>query len=167
MVHQLAELLPASRVVALEEEINKNTALQSLLDVLKATGAVAERVEVERAIMSREVLMSTGVGYGIALPHAKIPSVKDFAIALGVSPKGVMYSSLVDDLPARLICMIIGPSGRQAEYLRILAMVMRFLKSEKGKILSAYDLASVHGFTAGYDTREGGPGGHRDGAAGA
>lgn len=165
MVYQLAELLPASRVLEIEEGVSKNHALQSLLDVLNVTGAVEERVEVERAIMSREVLMSTGVGYGIALPHAKLPAVKDFAIALGVSQKGVQYSSLVDDLPARLICMIIGPSGRQAEYLRILAMVMRFLKSEKGKILSAYDLASVHGFTTGYDTREGGPADQRDGVA--
>jgi nitrogen PTS system EIIA component len=166
MVQKLSELLPATRVIALDEGLSKNDALQALLDVLNATGAMDERVEVERAIMSREVLMSTGVGYGIALPHAKIPSVSEFAIALGVSQKGVQYSSLVDDLPARLICMIIGPSGRQAEYLRILAMVMRFLKSEKGKILSAYDLASVHGFTTAYDTREGGPGSQR-GVAGA
>ncbi|MEZ6195948.1 MAG: PTS sugar transporter subunit IIA [Planctomycetota bacterium] len=163
MVHELSKLLPAPRIISLEGVRAKNEALQALLDTLTRTGAIKERVEVERAIMSREVLMSTGVGYGIALPHAKIPSVQDFAIALGVSQQGVSYSSLVDDLPAKLICMIIGPSGQQDAYLRILAMVMRFLKSEKGKILSAFDLAEIHGLTRSYDTSEGGPArGQRD-----
>lgn len=147
----LSDLLPSERIIELEVT-DKKLALQRLLDVLAETGAVARRVEVEQAIFSREVLMSTGVGYGIAVPHAKLGIVDDFAIALGICPAGIAYSSEIDELPVKLICMIVGPAGHQENYLRILGMLMRFLKSEKGKILSAFSLSSVHTFTAGYDT---------------
>ncbi len=153
-IYQLSDLLPESRILKLEVG-SKTAALQSLLDKLAATGAVQERVAVEQAIMSREVLMSTGMGYGIAVPHAKLGAVQEFAMALGICDKGIPYSSVVDDLPVRLIMMIVGPSGRQEDYLRILRMVMRFLKSEKGKILSAYSIGEVHGFTKSYSTDEG------------
>ena len=152
--HLLSDLLPESRIIRLVA-VDKTRALQELLDSMTKTNAIKERVAVEKAILSREVLMSTGMGYGIAVPHAKLPSVQGFAMALGLSEKGVAYSSVVDDMPVRLICMIVGPSGQQEDYLRILRMVMRFLKSEKGKILSAYSIGEVHGFTKSYDTLEG------------
>lgn len=151
--YRLAELLPPSRIVAIEGR-DKTRALQQLLDVLASTGAIAERVAVERAIMSREVLMSTGVGYGIAVPHAKLGTVTDFALALGIAQDGVAYSSVIDDQPVKLLCMIVGPTSQDENYLRILKMVMRFLKSEKGKILSAFSLDEVHGHTLRYDTAE-------------
>ena len=154
----LEQLLTADRVIALDTR-QKTAALQQLLDVFSSTGAIDERVPVEKAVFSREVLMSTGMGYGIAVPHARVASVKEFAIALGVAEIGVPYSSLIDDRPVRLICMIVGPSGHDEDYLRILAMVMRFLKSEKGKILSAFSLEGVHAFTSGHDTSQGGPSG--------
>lgn len=154
-MYKLADLLPESRIIKIKAR-EKTRALQELLDILAQTAAIKERIAVEKAILSREVLMSTGMGYGIAVPHAKLGTVDDFAMALGVCDEGVPYSSVVDDSPVRLICMIVGPSGKQDDYLRILRMVMRFLKSEKGKILSAYSLGEIHGFTRSYDTDEGG-----------
>lgn len=155
-MHKLSELLPPTRIVKLKSR-DKSAAFQSLLDVLSATGAIKDRVSVESAIISREVGMPTGVGYGCAIPHAKVGSVDRFALALGISDEGIEYGSLVDDLPVKLICMVVGPSSLQEDYLRILAMIMRFLKSEKGKILSAWDLAEVHGFTKPYESAGGGP----------
>ena len=155
-MHQLSELLPASRIIDLKG-CDKPLALQRLLDVLAETKAIKERVAAEQAIMSREVLMSTGVGYGIAVPHARLGTVEDFGVALGISQDGINYSSIIDDKPVKLVCMIVGPNGQHDEYLKILAMLMRFLKSERGKILAAYSLGEVHGFTTKYDTSEGGP----------
>lgn len=152
-MHRLEEILPEARIIELGAGA-KIPALQELLDVLTRTGAVSERVAVEEAILSREVLMSTGVGYGIAVPHAKLGTVDDFALALGISRAGIPYSSVIDEQPVKVVCMIVGPSGRQDDYLKILRMVMRFLKSEKGKILSAYSLGEIHGFTSKYETDE-------------
>lgn len=155
-MYQLSELLSAKRIIQLEDA-NKPGALQSLLDSLTLTKAIKERVAVEEAILSREVIMSTGVGYGIAIPHARLGTVQEFAIALGISQTGIDYGSVIDDRPVKLICMVVGPNGRHDDYLKILAMLMRFLKSERGKILSAYSLGEVHGFTQSYNTLVGGP----------
>lgn len=156
-MYQLSELLPASRILQLED-VNKPGALQSILDSLTATKAIKERVAVEEAIFSREVLMSTGVGYGIAIPHARLGTVEEFAVALGISQQGIDYGAVIDDRPVKLVCMIVGPNGQHENYLKILAMLTRFLKSERGKILSAFSLGEVHGFTKTYDTSVGGPG---------
>ncbi|MFT7617299.1 MAG: mannitol/fructose-specific phosphotransferase system IIA component (Ntr-type) [Planctomycetota bacterium] len=156
LMYQLSELLPGGRIIQLEDA-TKPGALQSLLDSLTLTKAIKERVAVEEAILSREVLMSTGVGYGIAIPHARLGTVENFAIALGISQAGIDYGSVIDDKPVKLICMIVGPNGQHDDYLKILAMLMRFLKSERGKILSAYTLGEVHGFTQTYNTSVGGP----------
>lgn len=155
-MHKLSDLLPPSRIIELKAR-EKTPALQALLDVLAATGAIKERVAVEQAIMSREIQMPTGVGYGVAIPHAKCGSVDKFALAMGISQAGINYGSVIDDLPVKIVVMVVGPSSLQEDYLRILAMIMRFLKSEKGKILSAFDLAEVHGFTKHYESSHGGP----------
>ncbi len=155
-MYQLSNLLPSGRILDLEA-LDKAQSLQALLDSLTLTGAIRERVAVEEAIMSREVLMSTGVGYGIAIPHARLGFVDEFAVALGISREGIDYGSVIDDRPVKLVCMIVGPNGQHDDYLTILAMLMRFLKSERGKILSAFSLGEVHGFTKKYDTSAGGP----------
>ena len=155
-MYQLSELLPSTRILNLDQA-DKPASIQALLDSLTQTRAIKERVAVEQAIMSREVLMSTGVGYGIAIPHARLGTVEEFAVALGISQDGILYGGVIDDKPVKLVCMVVGPNGKHDDYLRILAMLMRFLKSERGKILSAYSLGEVHGFTKKYDTSVGGP----------
>ncbi|MCA9322449.1 MAG: PTS sugar transporter subunit IIA, partial [Planctomycetes bacterium] len=60
--HLLSDLLPESRIIRLVA-VDKTRALQELLDSMTKTNAIKERVAVEKAILSREVLMSTGMGY--------------------------------------------------------------------------------------------------------
>ena len=58
-------------------------------------------------------------------------------LALGIATDGVTYGSAVDDDPVRLIFMIAGPEQEQRGYLKLLSTLMKFIKSEKGKILSS------------------------------
>ncbi len=71
--------------------------------------------------------MSTGIGLGIAIPHAKIPSVRDFVVALGKSPNGIEFSSL-DGNPVHFVVMIAGPDRQQERYLQLLARITLKLK---------------------------------------
>lgn len=80
------------------------------------------------AIYKREALVSTGVGLGIAIPHVKIPEVKDYVIAVGRRNDGIEFDSL-DGQPVRLIFMI-GASERQTrDFVKMLASVMHLLKN--------------------------------------
>ena len=146
----LADHLSPEHVLWLESE-DKNAALARLLQALSSSRFVRDPQALQNAIFSREVMMSTGVGYGIAIPHAKIAAVDRFLLALAISPSGIAYGSLVDDQPVKLICMIAGPEGRNAEYLKLLSVLMKFIKSEKGLVLSASHPDEVRRFAATYE----------------
>jgi nitrogen PTS system EIIA component len=132
----LADFLSPDHIVWTKAK-EKDAALSQILGLLSTSPHVKDRKSLEAAIFEREVMMSTGVGYGVAVPHAKIPAVERFMLALGISEEGIPYASAVDDQPVRLVCMIAGPDSSQTTYLRLLSSVMKFVKSEKGRVLSA------------------------------
>ncbi len=116
---------------------SKDEALRQLVEVVCRSAAVRDAAALQQAILSREVMMSTGLGYGVALPHARIAAVEQFVVALGVVPDGIAWGGGMDDDPVRLVAMIAGPDHENAGYLRLLSTLMKFIKSEKGRILSA------------------------------
>jgi mannitol/fructose-specific phosphotransferase system IIA component (Ntr-type) len=132
----LADFLSPEHIVWTKAK-EKTAALGQLLGTLASSSHVKDPRQLEAAILEREVMMSTGVGYGVAVPHAKIPAVDCFMLALGISADGIPYGSVVDDQPVRLICMIAGPDSAQTTYLKLLSAVMKFVKSEKGRLLAA------------------------------
>jgi PTS system nitrogen regulatory IIA component len=82
------------------------------------------------AIIDRERIVSTGIGMGVAIPHAKLPSFDDFFIAIGILQKGIEWEAL-DGALVRLIFMIGGPDDKQTEYLQILSRLTFALKDEQ------------------------------------
>jgi nitrogen PTS system EIIA component len=85
--------------------------------------------DVVKAILKRELLSSTGIGDGVAIPHAKHPSVDRLVGAVAVSPKGVPFDS-VDNDPVFVLVMLISPQERPSEHLRALEGVSRCLKDK-------------------------------------
>ena len=98
--------------------------------------ALAKAPEVEdreaflQAIIDRESILSTGIGLGIAVPHAKISSVQTLIAALGKTKRGINYGAL-DDQPVHIVVMIGANDAQQADYIRALARVTLLLKNEK------------------------------------
>ncbi len=121
------QMIDESRIVDLKAT-TKEEALRELVDVLATSPDVTDREELLNAIYERERVISTGVGIEVALPHVKIPSVKNFVIAIGRSHKGIEFESL-DDKPVYIIVMI-GANDRQAgDFLKVLARLVLKLKS--------------------------------------
>lgn len=120
-------MIDESRIVDLKAE-NKEEALRELVDTLAKSSNVTDRDDLLRAILEREKVISTGVGIEVALPHVKIPSVKDFVIAIGRSHKGIDFESL-DEKPVYIVVMI-GANDKQAgDFLKVLAKLVLKLKS--------------------------------------
>ncbi len=143
----ISRLLTVERIVTLKEDCDKDAALSRLVDVLAKTREVTDKAELSRAITDRERILSTGVGGGIAIPHAKVPSVKRFVAAIGISKKGVPFQSQ-DKKPAHVIVMIAGPENQSEEYIKILARFTAILRKENTvkKILQADGPKAVLGF---------------------
>lgn len=129
-MHNLGEMISEDRVIDLKAE-TKEEALRELVALMAKSDCVTEKDALLRAILEREKTLSTGVGIGVAVPHAMIPEVTDFVIAIGRSHKGIEFDAL-DEKPVLLIVMI-AASARQSrgEYLKVLARLMQKLRNKE------------------------------------
>lgn len=121
--------LSAERVIDLQSS-TKQGAIMELVSLASRSPHVESPQKLEAAILERENIMSTGIGLGIAIPHAKIPSVSDFVVAIGRCREGIDFNSL-DQRPVQIVVLIAGPSEEQKRYLEILAGVTLRLKSDE------------------------------------
>lgn len=123
----LKDILTPERVLRLQST-SKQDALDALVDVLAAAPEVRNRDELAREVDERENLMSTGIGFGIAVPHVRLASVKDLVMAVGVNDRGLEDYASLDDEPVRIICMVAARDGQHAQYLKTLAAISGLLK---------------------------------------
>lgn len=118
---------------------NRNLALEKLIDALDKEGKLQDRQAFHRAILEREKIVSTGIGMGVAIPHAKLEGYRDFFIAIGIQEgRGIEWNAL-DGSPVHIIFIIGGPANQQTEYLNILSRITMAIKDEvrRKKLLKA------------------------------
>lgn len=82
------------------------------------------------AVITREKVVTTGIGMGVAIPHAKMSHFQDFFVAVAILDKGVDWKSL-DGHPVRLVFLIGGPDNKQTEYLKILSSLTLKIKEDQ------------------------------------
>lgn len=100
-----------------------------MVDKLDANKKILDKTKFLEAIKEREKIVSTGIGMGVAIPHAKLPNYDNFFIEIAILRKGVEWHSL-DGTPVRIVFMIGGPDDMQTEYLQILSIITQAIKSE-------------------------------------
>ncbi len=126
----IAKYLDEHLILFLAEE-KKFSAITRLVDLLDARGKLVEKEAFHIAILERENLVSTGIGIGVAIPHAKMPGTSKFFIAIGIQKgEGIDWNAL-DGSVVRLIFMIGGPDNKQTEYLKILSQLTLAIKDEQ------------------------------------
>lgn len=123
---KISKYLDPDCVVFLDKS-NRDDVLHALVDQLESCGKLKNKEAFFEAIMDREKIVSTGIGMGVAIPHAKLPDYDDFFIIIAILQKGVDWHAL-DETPVRLIFMIGGPDDKQTEYLQILSSLTIALK---------------------------------------
>lgn len=107
---------------------DKEGVLRELVQMLYDAGKIKDKEEVLKALLDREALMSTGIGYGIAIPHAKSKSVNNIIVAFGRSEEGVDYQAL-DGEPVYLIFLIMASEDALQLHIKALAKISRLLKN--------------------------------------
>jgi mannitol/fructose-specific phosphotransferase system IIA component (Ntr-type) len=133
----LNEHLSASRVGDLVGK-TKDAVLEEMVGLVCTSDAVADRAALLGAVKERERVLSTGIGLGIAIPHAKIPGVSRFVVAVGRHAHGIDFDA-IDGKPVHLVVLIAGPQDAQDRYLRLLARLSGRLKQDevRRRILAA------------------------------
>ncbi len=104
-----------------------------LVGELVAAGRVpaAACQRVAEAVLRRETLGSTGIGNGVAIPHAKSDDVREVAVAIGRLPKPIDWAA-IDAEPVGLVCLIVTPRDTPAAAQRRLEELMRRLRGDRG-----------------------------------
>ncbi len=118
---------------------DRDDAIEAMIALLDKAGKLQDPGAFHRAIMEREKIVSTGIGMGVAIPHAKLPGYTDFFIAIGIqSKRGIEWNAL-DNEPVHLIFMIGGPDQQQMRYLHILSSLTSAIKDpeRRKKLLKA------------------------------
>lgn len=117
---------------------DKFDAIEELALVFDDTRICSDIHVLIEALKERERMMSTGIGFGIAIPHAKIRAVREIAFAIGISREGIEFDSM-DGKPVYLIILVAAGERQHRDYLKILSRIMTILKNEdiKNQIINS------------------------------
>jgi mannitol/fructose-specific phosphotransferase system IIA component (Ntr-type) len=124
----LGKLLTVDLILPEMRSRERWSAIDELADVLVRSGGIqpSNRQTVVSALRAREETMSTGIGFGIAIPHASCDQVSNVVAAFGRSKEGIEFDSL-DNLPVRFMVMFVVPKDQFQVHLRTLAAIAKFL----------------------------------------
>jgi fructose-specific phosphotransferase system IIA component len=142
----LANLLSEPQIIPEMAARERWDAIGELVDSLVKAGKIeaADRQEVIESIRQREQTMSTGIGFGIAIPHASSSKVTEVVAAFGRSAEGVNFESL-DGAPVNFIVLFVVPKDQFQIHLRTLAAIAKFLndKTVREELGKAPDASSI------------------------
>src|SRR5262245_62186831 len=126
---RLGEFVVREAIIPALTATTKEGVIRAMVESLRDAGQVrpADTEDVVRAILKRELLGSTGIGRGVAIPHTKHQSVERLIGTVAVAPGGVAFESL-DGEPVFVFVLLISPQERPGDHLRALEAVVRTMK---------------------------------------
>ena len=141
---KVSEFISKDRIVIFEKGSEKKEILNKMAEMISKSDNVENKDMFIKDIWERESIMSTGIGLGIAIPHARSKYIKDIVISIGIAKESIEYDAL-DGKPVDFIVMIAANDSQQKEYLRVLAKVALILKSKKKreKLLKANNVDDI------------------------
>jgi fructose-specific phosphotransferase system IIA component len=124
----LGDILSKDQILTDLQATNRWEAIDELINNLVATGKIkAEHHDAIAAVVKkRESSMSTGIGFGIGIPHASTDLITEVVGALGRSRKGVNFDAL-DNQPVNLVMLFLVPQGQFQKHLHTLANIAKLL----------------------------------------
>lgn len=127
---RITEILTKDTITLNIQSSSKSDVVKELVEVLDRAGKLTDKTAYEQAVLDREKQSTTGIGDGIAIPHAKTSAVKEPAIVFGRSVDGVDYESL-DGQPSFLFFMIAAPEGANNTHLEALSKLSSILMKQE------------------------------------
>jgi fructose-specific phosphotransferase system IIA component len=111
---------------------SKSEAIEELVLMAAHSSLVKDREELLRDIMHRENMVTTGIGYGVAFPHAKTRATKGIVIVFGRSQKGIDFDAM-DKKPVFVFFLIAAPEDAIGAHLNVMARLSYIMKSEENR----------------------------------
>lgn len=125
----LTELLTPERVKVPLVGRSKDEVLRELVELALPDADASAKAAILDALQERERVLSTGIGDGVAIPHAKTPLVDNLIVAVGLAESPIEYDAL-DGRPAELFFLLLGPEAAAGAHLKTLSRISRLLRRE-------------------------------------
>ena len=127
---KLSTILELNRVVILEKA-TKQEVLDLLIDKLADTDFVKSKADLQTGIYEREELMSTGIGLNLGIPHVRMSSIRDLALAVALVKNGIDDYESLDSSVVKLVFMIVAREDQHAAHLKLLSHLSSNLKTDE------------------------------------
>ncbi len=124
---EVSTYIKPERVISLASA-DKKQVIDLLADLLATDPVVKNGEQMKKAVWEREKQLSTGIGDGVAIPHARTNAVSDFAVALARIEAGVDFGA-VDNKPVHLVFMIVASDTQDKTYIKLLSRLMLRMKN--------------------------------------
>lgn len=134
----IANYLPAGTIKLRLEATEKAAVIEELVGLLCDAYELHSKRTILAAVLEREEMMSTGIGYGVAVPHAKIEGFSSARIVAGLTEEGIDFAA-IDGKPVRIFFLLVSPKNGSSEHVGILSRLSRILNKTEARedLLSA------------------------------
>src|SRR5690606_28964037 len=127
---RLTEILKPQNIKVPLVATNKTDAIKELIDLLAASGEVADPKRVLDAVLDRESTRTTGIGNGLAIPHGKCTGTSNLVMAVGKAATPIDFQS-IDGRPVNLIWLLSSPPDKTGPHIHALARISRLMTIDK------------------------------------
>lgn len=126
---KIRDLLTRNSILIDLQGTDKKVILGEMAQYMASIYNLADADGICRKILEREAEMSTGIGFGIAIPHARIPTIDRMYMIVARSVKGVDFAA-IDEQLVHLIFMMVSPANTSANHTAILSSLSRIMSYE-------------------------------------
>ncbi|MCK4625973.1 MAG: PTS sugar transporter subunit IIA [Phycisphaerae bacterium] len=128
---KLSDIIASGAVISDLDSATRDEAIERLMSLLVDTGAISARSvkEATKAVLAREKQATTGIGKGVALPHAKIKSIKQAVGAIGRSATGIEFGSL-DSKPVYIVILLLSNPDNPDEHLQAMETIFKHVQRD-------------------------------------
>jgi len=127
---KLCDLLTVDKIIPELKGTTKEEVINEMIALFANDKDVIDLEGVKDAVFERENIMSTGVGKGFAIPHAKTDNVKYIVAGFGKTSQGVDFASL-DDQPVNLVFILVGKENLVGPHIKLLSRISRMMNKDE------------------------------------
>ncbi|MBP1048161.1 PTS sugar transporter subunit IIA [Enterococcus sp. BWM-S5] len=141
----LKELMTEETIVLELNSKSKTMGIEELAEKMMQAGRITDLTSYLAAVMKREAEATTGIGFGVGIPHGKSKAVSSPTLGFGRSKEGISYDSM-DGKPVHLLFLIAVPENSDDEHLRILSQLSRKLMHQdiRDRLMNAVDAEEIY-----------------------
>lgn len=137
---KIQDILQKKDIIIDLDPSDKDQLLSRMARFLASVHDLNDADRIEREIFERESAMSTGIGFGVAIPHARLESIDSVHLVVARCADGVEFEA-IDDLPVHLIFMMVSPRNTSSAHTQVLSAISRIMQNKdvRERLLTAHD----------------------------